>query len=112
MAVAAKALFTALSVSDTAAHSSIAFDLLESEDIGVQLVTTGTLTGTWKLEASNDGGTTWTDLVASFSPTVTQPAGSATAQWPQLLPLVAAQFRVTFTASSGSGTITAAVARK
>jgi hypothetical protein len=88
---------------------------------GFQLVTSGTLTGTWKVEVSNNyvsitmpalsssyasGAVVWTDVTAQFSPAITNPAGSATNQFVQMYPLVARWVRITLTVASGTGNTT------
>ncbi len=83
----------------------------------VSVARVSTLTGTWLIEGSNDyspGGAAvngqapegghWTDITARFSPTITNPAGSALRQ------LVSADlgvraFRVLFTPASGTGDV-------
>lgn len=91
------------------------------DGVGLQLVTTGTVAGTWKIEASNNyvsnkipnlnqnaqaSGIQWSDVTALFG-TITQPAGSATSKFYQCHPLVCRFLRVTFTPTSGAGNVSA-----
>lgn len=91
------------------------------DGVGLQLITTGTVAGTWLIEGSNNyvsnkipnlnqnaqaSGIQWSDITALFG-SVTQPAGSATSQFRQCHPLVCRFVRVTFTPSSGAGNVSA-----
>lgn len=90
-------------ISDTVARVSTMLPILYYDYVGMQLVTTGTLTGTWAIEVSNNNGTDWSAITAAFSPAFTNPAGSATSQYGQCVPIVAGALRVTFTPSAGAG---------
>jgi hypothetical protein len=119
-------LLSLTSLSDTTAHiSTPVWDMRTLDGISFQLVTTGTLSGTWVVEVSNNatpasssatsisniygqelGAGTWTDITASFTtPAITNPAGSPTNQYVQASPLTARAIRVTFTRSAGSGNV-------
>ena len=102
-------------------------DLSHLDGCSFQMVndTGSTVTGTWKIEASNNYSSTkvpnlnqnatrfppiWTDVTAGFKTlggsAITNPSGSAMSQYVQAYPLVAGAVRVTFTPASGAGTIT------
>jgi len=102
-------------------------DLSNLDGACLQLIndTGSTVTGTWKIEASNNWSsltvpnlnqnatrfpTKWTDITAGFKTlggsAITNPSGSALSQMVQCYPLVAGAIRVTFTPASGAGTIT------
>jgi hypothetical protein len=85
---------------------------------GLVLNSTGTVAGTWKVEASNNYVTTkvpnlnqgaqvnsirWADVTALFG-TI---SGSVGTKFYQCYPLVARAIRVTFTPSSGAGNVSA-----
>lgn len=92
--------------------------------IGLQLVTTGTLQGTWKVEVScsptaidtystapstGSGPPTVTavnddasDITSAFSPTIAS-VTAASSQYVQAAPLYAGYIRATFTPTTGSG---------
>lgn len=110
-----------LAISDTAAHVSRPVAIRRIRAVSLQLIAGGTLAGSWKIEASNDYrenaqgqaevAGTWSDVTAMFK----RPDGTAIAavvdgtaatetQFAWCAPLVAGSFRVTFTASAGSGT--------
>lgn len=95
--------------------------LCDIDNVGLQLISTGTVTGTWLIEVSNNyvpasngsgsygqmaGDTTavWSDITAGFSPAISNPAGSATNQYVQAL-LAARAMRITFEPASGAGNI-------
>ena len=91
-----------------------------SDNIGVQFVWTGTPTGTFGINVSNNAtlgangvisGGTWTPLVFSApnNPTATGSAGNG---FIDLNQTGAAFIQVTYVASSGSGSLTAIVAAK
>lgn len=107
-------------------------DMRDMDSIGVQLITTGTITGTWLIEASNDymgasngnaygqvnNGTatgTFTPVTAHFSVAVAgtaiaNPSGSATNQYAQTPNGMRCRaLRITFTPASGAGNVTALV---
>lgn len=77
--------------------------------LDIETTTTGTLTGTWTLETSRDGGSTFV-TVAGASSGFTNPAGGATGPADNNLSFVPGQlYRVKFTYVSGSGNITVRV---
>lgn len=77
---------------------------LQFEDnIALQLVWTGTPTGTLEVQASMDQ-VTWTAI--PFDPAIIQPAGSASACFIDMNQVATPFLRVTYTAGSGSGTLT------
>lgn len=114
-----------LAISDTAAHTSRAVLIRRIRAVSLQLVGGGTLAGAWKIEASNDyvenaqGNVevagTWSDVTALFKradgtaiAAVVDGNAATETQMAQAAPFVAGAFRVTFTASAGSGTATVA----
>lgn len=109
--------------------SAVIPDVRDYDAIGMQLITTGTVAGTWLIEGSNDfvaasngnaygstsNGTatgTWSDVTAHFSKAVAgtaiaNPAGSATSQFAQTPNGLRCRcLRITFTPSSGAGNVT------
>jgi hypothetical protein len=94
--------------------------------LGMQLVTTGTLAGSWKVEVScsptavptaNTDPTTSaktptlaavnddpSDITSAFTPTIGTVSSGGSSQYVQCSPLNAGYFRATFTATSGAGT--------
>lgn len=106
--------FLTVQISDTNPHVSPSFNFLQYNYAGLQLSTLAgsTLAGAWKIEVSNDSGGTWADITSGFTPTFAAVVSGASSQFGQCLPLVAQMLRVTFTATSGSGTATAAICLK
>lgn len=81
------------------------------DNVGVQVVWTGTPTGTITIEKSMDP----TNLgweVHTFSPAPTQPAGSASRSWFEINQTPASYVRMVYTRGSGTGTIKAKIALK
>jgi hypothetical protein len=99
----------ALSISDTAAHPSAGFSILQYNYAGLQLNTTGTLVGAWTIQVSNDTGQTWSDITTGFTPSIAAVAASPSSQFAQCVPIVVQMIRVTFTATSGSGVASASI---
>lgn len=83
--------------------ASSAIDIRFLDNIGIQLVWTGTPTGTFGVTGSVDGSTF---TAISLSPSVTA-AGSASNALIDLNQLSCAYIKVIYTASSGSGTLNA-----
>lgn len=77
--------------------------VLYLDNIGFQYIWTGTPTGTIALQFSQDG-TNWTTMV--LSPAITQPAGSAGNDGSNVNQFPYKYIRVTYTRSSGSGSLT------
>lgn len=90
-------------------------DMRPFDRISLQLITTGTLDGDWKVEVSNNytpagNGTygqppeqgTWTDITTSFDPTIAAVV-NASNQWCQA-DIGFRAIRVTFTPSGVAGT--------
>lgn len=110
-------------VSNTNPVTSDGIFITDFDDVGIQLVTTG-LSGSWKVECSNDyvisasnitaygeapAAGTWTDITARFSPAiVTVVSGTAATenQYVQIQ-LTTRYIRVTFTPTGGSGNVKA-----
>jgi hypothetical protein len=104
--------------------STPVYEMRNLDSLSFQLITTGTLTGTWTVEVSNNatppnsalssisniygqelGAGDWTDITTSFTPSITNPAGSATNQYVQADTLTARALRITFTRASGTGNV-------
>lgn len=97
------------------------------DNIGLVLKTTGTVAGTWLIEASCNyvslraptlnnstqaGNDVWADCHVVFN-AITQPSGTALTQYIQNTSEFAGQFlRITFTPSSGAGNVAAYCFRK
>jgi len=107
----------ATAISGTTPIVSAIIPMAAHDSVGLQLITTGTVAGAWKVEvSSNYVGTTngsqygaitasgdWTTIPNSeFSPAITDPAGSATSQYVQA-DLTCRNARITFTPASGAG---------
>lgn len=88
--------------------------------LSLQLVTTGTVAGTWTIQASNDYiatpageayGSQPTQATGTFSSytgfTFAAPAGSPTSQFVEKSGFGPRAFKLTFTPSSGAGNVTA-----
>lgn len=78
------------------------------DNIGIQLIFTGSPTGTFSVEVSNDN-TSWTALSLSPAPAA---SGSAGNQYIDLNQLSAAWIRTKYTRTSGSGSLTAYLSAK
>lgn len=110
----------------------VVVDMRDYDCAGVQLVTTGTVAGTWLIEASNDyiprqngnaygavsstldtAQGTFTDVTAQFSKAVAgtaiaNPAGAATNQYAYTPNGIRCRaLRITFTPSAGAGNVSA-----
>lgn len=72
-------------------------------NVGLEITWTGTPTGTIAVNGSNSGTTFY---ALTFSPVLTQPAGSAGGYLIDLNQFPFAYFNVTYTHSSGTGTLT------
>lgn len=113
-----------LPVTDGTTQTSVVVDMRDKDSIAFQLETTGTLTGTWAVQVSNNfvpvtngsgsygqmasDGTSgpaaiWTDITSAFSPAITNPAGAPTDQYVQA-DLTCRSVRVVWTRSAGAGT--------
>ena len=101
--------FFNVSISDTNPHSSSGFQILQYNYVGLQLNTSGSLVGSWKIEVSNDTGQTWADITTGFTPSIAAVAASPSSQFAQCVPIVVQMIRATFTASSGSGVASASI---
>jgi len=123
-------LIATQAVSGTTPIVSRVVDMRDFDDIGLQLITTGTVAGTWLIEASNDfvaamngnaygsisNGTspvgTFTDCTAFFTKAaagtaIANPSGAATAQYAKPLHGIRCRaLRITFTPSAGAGNVT------
>jgi hypothetical protein len=107
--------------SGTTAIVSPAQDMRRFDTIGLLLVTTGTIAGSWKIEASNDFVTNstgavygqaqnaspqWGTVTSIFTPTIAAVTSGGSSQATGATSFPWRQYRVTFTPTSGSGTVT------
>lgn len=115
-------------ISGTTPVVSNVLDMRDFPAVGLQLITTSTVAGTWLIEASNDfvaagngnaygavsNGTatgTWSDVTAMFikaaaGTVIANPAGSATNQYCQPRDFIRCRaLRVTLTPSGGAGNV-------
>lgn len=88
--------------------------LLQFEDnAALQVVWTGTPTGTLDIQLSQDPTNIgWTTITSSFSPTPSQPAGAGGSNFYELNQTGAAYIRMIYTRVSGTGTIKAKISAK
>lgn len=76
----------------------------DREELGLHLVTTGTVAGAWAIEATCDPlKVDYADITTGFNATLTAPAGAATSQFVQCDKIKAAAVRARFTPTSGTG---------
>ena len=115
--------FDRKAVSTTTALVSQTYMLEKLEGVSVQLVTTATVAGAWLIEISNDfqgpmdnatptGTAHYTDVTALFLPTIGAVSSGGSNQFAQIPYLAARAWRVTFTPSGGTGTVSAYVFAK
>lgn len=115
-------------ISGTTPIVSNVIDMRDFDSVGLQLITTSTVAGTWLIEMSNDfvatmngnaygqvsngaATGTWTDCTALFlkaaaGTAIANPAGTATSQYAQPRDFIRCRaLRVTFTPSGGAGNV-------
>jgi len=117
-------------ISGTTPVVSNVIDMRDFDSVGLQLISTGTVAGTWLIEMSNDyvprqntnsygqvsstldtAQGTFTDCTALFlkaaaGTAIANPAGSATSQYAQPRDFIRCRaLRITFTPSSGAGNV-------
>jgi hypothetical protein len=105
--------------SSAASFNSTATHVMYSDNIGIQISWTGTTTGTFAIQASNDAvlpfnggaptGGTWSTYTVTSPPT---PAGTAGNGIITVNQFPFAFIRLAYTATSGTGTITAVLTAK
>ena len=83
--------------------TSSAVNVQYLDNIGLEFVWTGSPTGTFAVQASVSG-TNYIDLTIS-NPSLTAPAGSSGSMLVNLFNLPFVYFRVTYTRTSGTGTL-------
>jgi len=112
--------FLTKTVTDTTPAVAGPMDLAEGDWVGVQLVTTG-LSGSWKIEVSNDFVAplnnaygqaqttgTFSDITAAFTPVIVAVVSGVSGENQFVQASVCARcIRYTFTPTSGSGTVRA-----
>lgn len=100
---------TPVAVSGTNTYTSLPVNVKNLDNIGIQLIWTGTPTGTFTVLHSPDG-----NLYDSIplTPAITQPAGTS-GHWSVIIPLESFQWmQVQYVNASGAGTIDAIVCAK
>lgn len=85
-----------------ASVSSSAIDVSLQDSIGLELTWTGSPTGTITVNASNNGSNFY---ALTFTPSLTQPSGSASGIAVALTNYPFTYVKVTYTKSSGTGTL-------
>jgi hypothetical protein len=111
----AKQIVPAQAISGTTPIHGIFPGALDFSAFGFQMITTGTVAGTWIVEASNNyivqgydavsATGTWDDVTSLLNATPTVAAGSPTDQYRQIAAYAGRAIRVTFTPSSGAGNV-------
>lgn len=91
-----------------ASLTSPVVSLLTTDDVGLQLIWTGTPTGTFDVQVSCDNAN-WTSVTLSPAPAA---AGSASNAYVDLSLLSAPYMRVVYTKTSGTGSLTIYLAAK
>lgn len=89
-------------VSSTNTYTSAVTDINQQHNVGLDIRFVGTMTGTLTVNCSNDG-LTFTAL--TFNPALSQPAGSNLTYLVNLNNLPFKYLQVSYTNSSGSGTL-------
>ncbi len=95
-------LLNAAAISGTATVTSAIQNFNNLDNLFIQIRFTGTPTGTFSVEGSADGIIFDTFV---FTPALTQPSGGALAYGINMNQIPAGWFRVVYTNSSGSGTL-------
>lgn len=103
--------YIAQAVSLAADFVSVTVPLAFEDNVGIQAVWTGTPTGTLAVQISMDPTVLGWQTV-TFSPSPTQPTGSAGSNWFSIQQTDAAFLRLTYTRVSGTGTLNAKIAAK
>lgn len=101
--------FDAQAVSGTTVYTSAVSNILSQHNIGLDIRFTGTMTGTLAVQCSNDG-IVFTSL--TFSPALSQPAGSSLNYLIDLNQVPFYYLQVVYTNASGSGTLTSILTSK
>jgi len=89
--------------------TSAAIDTTFLDDMGVHFIWTGSPTGTLAVNASNDNVNFF---ALTFNPAITQPAGSASNTGAAIITFPWKWIQVSYTASTGSGSLTALLTGK
>jgi hypothetical protein len=98
-----------VSVSSTNTYTSETFNCADFDNIGLQVEFVGTMTGTLVVNCSIDNAN-WTSL--TFNPALSQPAGSSLTYLIDLNQLPFPYLQLSYTNSSGSGTLAVFVSGK
>lgn len=96
-------LMTAVPVSSTNTYTSTTFNANFLDNIGLQITFVGTMTGTLTVTCSIDNKNF---IPLTFSPTLSQPAGSNLSYLISLNQIPYPYIQVAYTNASGSGTLT------
>lgn len=102
-------LFNAIAVASTTTYTTTTSTVANYDNIGLQIKFVGTMAGTLSVEVSNDG-TNFDAL--TFTPSLTQPAGSDTKYAINLKQLPWQFMHVKYVNASGSGTLTVSIFAK
>lgn len=98
-------------VSMTTSITSDSIPCQWKDNVGIQVVWTGTPTGTIDIQVSMDPDNLGWQSVP-FDPTPDQPAGSSGSDWYEINQTPAGYVRLVYTASSGTGTMKAKISAK
>ena len=101
--------FSAQAVSGTSTYTSAATNISQQHNVGLDIRFVGTMTGTLTVNCSNDN-VTFTSL--TFSPSLAQPSGSNLNYLVDLNQVPFQYVQVSYTNSSGSGTLTSILTSK
>jgi hypothetical protein len=100
-------MFTAFDMSTAGTSTSGAFNTLFIDNIGLEIISTGTPTGTYSFEASNDSNTgtdgTWFAVTPASPPA--NPSGAGATVSLVLLSWTWAWLRMKYARTSGTGTL-------
>ena len=100
------------SIGDTSTTITSDWMLIRDENLSIQLSWTGTTAGTITFQTSNDASTVVSTIsVSDFSPAMSNPAGAAGSTGGQMVTQFK-YFRVVFTRSGGTGTMTGSLEEK
>lgn len=98
-------IISSASMTGTSVNTSSVIDTKGLSDISVQFVWTGTPNGTFNVQGSIDGGTTWTNITTN--PSSITAGGAAGNALINLYPWAFPSLRCIYTNSSSTGTLNA-----
>lgn len=102
-------LMNAVAVSSTNTYTSPTFNAANLDNLGMQVNFVGTMTGTLSVQCSIDNKNY---IPLTFNPMLTQPSGSSLSYLIDLNQLPFPYVQVSYTNSSGSGTLTVYLSAK